>query len=179
MAAPPNPIIELLSQLAASSAPSASLQGQVTALQPGMQATAPMSFARTPAFMGRIDLRAFRRKADLIVYAEGKSPVFKGDEHVNVKTVTLGHFLKRLHKKVTDQSWNNLNNTQQIAMFDIMHNGAPIKTNTAKAYGLFNVAELSAQCRHFMTGADAQHCANQNNQMMQASSEGPAKPHLV
>ena len=31
------------------------------------------------------------------------------------------------------------------------------------------MTELQAHCRRFMTGADAQHHANQNNQMMKAS----------
>ena len=87
-------------------------------------ATAPTSFARTPAFMGQIDLLDFRKKVDVSVYAEGKNPVFEGDKcfDFDVKTDTLGPFLKRLNKKVTDQGWNDANNTQQISLFNIIHN---------------------------------------------------------
>ena len=109
-----------------------------------MQATASTSFTRTPAFKGRTDLLDFRRKADLSIYTEGKRLVFEGDEHFDVKTETLGPFFKRLHKRVKDQGWNDLSNMQQIALFDIMHNGAPIKINITKAYGHINVAELQA-----------------------------------
>jgi hypothetical protein len=169
MAAAPAPMVELLAKLAALSASNATLQGQVALLQPGAQAPAPTSYARTPAFMGQADLLDFRKKTDLSIYAEGKSPVFKGDERFDVKMETLGPFLKRLHKKVTNQGWNDVNNTQQIALFDIMHNGAPIKIDITKAYGRIKVTELRTQCGQFMTGADAQQRANQNNQMMQAS----------
>ena len=80
MAAAADPMIDLITQLAALAAANATLQGQVTNLQPGEQALASASFARTPAFMGQTDLLDFRKKADLSVYAEGKSPVFEGDE---------------------------------------------------------------------------------------------------
>ena len=59
---------------------------------------------------------------------------------------TLGPFLKRLHKKVTDQGWNNANNTQQIALFDITHNGASIKIDITLAYGHINLKALQTQC---------------------------------
>ena len=95
MAAAADPMIELVSQLAALAAANATLQSQVTNLQPGAQAPAPTSFARTPAFTGQTDLLDFRKKADLSIYAEGKSPVFEGDERLNVKTDTPGPFLKR------------------------------------------------------------------------------------
>ena len=43
--------------------------------------------------MGQTDLLDFRKKADLSIYAEGKSPVFEGDERFDVKNETLGSFL--------------------------------------------------------------------------------------
>ena len=79
----------------------------------------------------------------------------------------LGPFLKRLHKKAIDQGWNDANNPQQIALFNVMHNGALIKINITKSYGRIEVTKPRTQCEQFMTGADAQHQANQNNQMMQ------------
>ena len=134
MAAAGDPMVELLTQLTALAASNAALQGQVASLQSGAQAPAPKSFARTPAFMGQTDLLDFRKKADLSVYSEGKSPVFKGDERFNVKTETRGPFLKRLHKKATDKGWNDANNPQQIALFDVTHNGALIKIDITKSY---------------------------------------------
>ena len=53
------------------------------------------TFTRTPAFMGQTDLIEFKNKTNLSIYAEGKSPVFEGDEQFDVKTETLGPFLKR------------------------------------------------------------------------------------
>ena len=103
MATTGDPVMELLSQLATLAASYAALQGQVATLQSGAQAPASTSFARTPAFMGQTDLLNFRKKADLSIYTEGKSPVFEGDERFNVKTETLGPLLKRLHKKATEQ----------------------------------------------------------------------------
>ena len=72
--------------------------------------------------MGQTDLLDFKKKADLSIYAEGKSPIFEGDEHFDVKMETLGPFLKRLHKKATDQGWNYPSNPQQIALFNVTHN---------------------------------------------------------
>ena len=95
-------MVELMAQLAALSASNAALLSQVASLQPGAQVPAPTSFVRTPAFTGQTDLLDFRMKADLSVYAEGKRPVFEGDKRFDVKTETLGPFLKRLHKKATD-----------------------------------------------------------------------------
>ena len=77
MAAAADLMIDLMAQLAALAAANATLQGQVTNLQPGSQAPTSASFARTPAFMGQTDQLAFRKKADLSIYSEGKSPVFE------------------------------------------------------------------------------------------------------
>ena len=107
-------MVELMAQLAALSASNAALLSQVALLQPGAQAPAPTSFARTPAFTGQTDLLDFRKKADLSVYAEGKSQMFKGGELFDVKMETLRHLLKRLHKKATDQGLNNANNLQKL-----------------------------------------------------------------
>ena len=71
-------------------------------LQPGAQAPAPTSFARTPAFTGQTNLLDFRKEADLSVYTEGEIPVFKEDKRFDVKSETFGPFLKKLHKKETN-----------------------------------------------------------------------------
>ena len=81
--------------------------------------------------------------------------MFEGDERVDVKTETLGPFLKRLHKKSTKQGWNDANNLQQIALFDVTHNGAFIKIDITKSYSRIKVTELWTHCGQFMTGADA------------------------
>ena len=83
-------MIDLLAQLATLGAANATLQGQVSTLLPRTQAPASTSFARTPAFAGQTDLLDFRKKANLSVYAEGKSPVLEGDKQFDVKTATLG-----------------------------------------------------------------------------------------
>jgi hypothetical protein len=122
--------------------------------------------------MGQTDLLDFKKKADLSVYAEGRSPVFEGDERFDVKTETLGPFLKRLHKKASDQGWNDPSNLQQIVLFNFTHNGAAIQIDITKSYGRIDLNELRIQCGRFMTGVDAQHRAHQNNQMMQESIWG-------
>jgi hypothetical protein len=172
MAAAPNPMADMMAQLAALTAANVTLQGQVASLHPAAPAPTLTTFARTPALMGQTDLLDFKKKADLSIYAEGKSPVFEGDERFDVKTETLGPFLKRLHKKATDQGWNDPSNTQQIVLFNVTHNGAFIKIDITKAYGRIEIIELRIQCVRFMTGADAQQRANQNNQMMQESIWG-------
>ena len=146
MAAAVDPMVDLLAQLAALEAANATLQGQVTNLQPGVQAPTSTTFARTPALMGQTDLLHFKKKANLSIYAEGKSPVFEGDERFDVKTETLGPFLKRLHKKATDQGWNNPNNTQQIVLFKITHKGAVIAIDITEFYGRIDLTELRTQC---------------------------------
>ena len=127
MAANQDQMADLLTQITALVAANATLQGQVNLLQPGAQAPVATTFARTPAFRGQVNILDYGKKADLSVYVEGKSPVFEGDERFDMKTETLGPFLKRLHKKVTEQGWNDATNTQQIALFDITHNGTSIK----------------------------------------------------
>ena len=96
--------------------------------------------------MGQSDLLDFRKKVDLSVYAAGKSPMFEGDEQFEVKTETLGPFLKRLHMKATDQGWNDPSNTQQVALFNITHNGAVISIDITKSYGRIDLIELRTQC---------------------------------
>ena len=54
-------------------------------------------------------------------------------------------------------------------MLDITHNGAVIAIDITKSNGRIDLIKLWTQCGRFMTGADAQHQANQNNQMMQMS----------
>ena len=154
-----DPMVNVLAQLAALTAANAALQGQVSNLQPVVPAPTSMAFARTPAFMGQTDLLDFKKKANLSIYAEGKSPVFEGDKRYDVKTETLGPFLKRLHKKATDQGWNNLANPHQIALFNVMHNDAVVVIDITKSYGRIDLNELRAKCGQFMTGVDAQHQA--------------------
>ena len=142
MAAAADLMANILAQLATLTAANVALQGQVSILQPAVLAPTSMTFARTPAVMGKTELLNFKKKADLSIYAEGKSPVFEGDKQFNVKTETLGPFLKRLHKKATDQGWNNPNNTKQIVLFNITHNGAVIAIDITKSYGCIELTEL-------------------------------------
>ena len=73
-------MVDLLAQMAALAAANAALQGQVANLQPGITTPTPAIYARTPALMGQSDLLDFRKKADLNVYTEGKSPILEGDK---------------------------------------------------------------------------------------------------
>ena len=125
-------MVNIMAQLATLTAANVTLQGQVSNLHPVAPAPTLTTFARTPAFMGQTDLLDFNKKADLRIYAEGKSPVFEGDERFDVKTETLGPFLKRLHKKATDQGWNDPSNAQQIVLFNITHNGAVMAIDITK-----------------------------------------------
>ncbi len=72
-----DPFAALVSQVAALTAANAALQ------------PTPATYARTPALMGQSDLLDFRKKADLNVYTEGKSPILEGDKQFDVKTETL------------------------------------------------------------------------------------------
>ena len=54
----------------------------------------------------------------------------------------LGPFLKKLHKKVTDQGWNDAGNAQQIALYNITQAGASVTIDITKAYGRIDVTEL-------------------------------------
>ena len=101
MAAAGDPMVDLLAQMAALAAANAAIQGQVANLQPGITAPTPAIYTRTPALMGQSDLLDFRNKANLSVYTEGKSPIFEGDKLFDIKTETLGPFLKKLHMKAT------------------------------------------------------------------------------
>ena len=163
MAVVVDPMVDLLTQLATLAAANATLQGHVA----GMNPAGPAIYARTPAFQGQASLLDFGKKADLSIYHEGRTPMLEGDKRFNVKTETLGPFLNMLHKKATDQGWSDTRKPQQITLFTIMHTAAAIVIDITKEYGRIEVPDLRAQCARFMTGADLQHHANQNNQMMQ------------
>ena len=124
MASAADLMVDIMAQLAVLTAANVALQGQVSNLQPVVPALTSTTFARTPELMGQTDRLDFKKKANLSIYAEDKSPIFEGDKCFDVKTETLGPFLKRLHKKATDQGWNYPSNQKQIALFNVMHNGA-------------------------------------------------------
>ena len=130
-----DPIAALVTQVAALTAENAALQH-----------TAAI-YARTPALMGHSDLLDFRKKADMNVYTEGNSPILEGDKQFDVKTETLGPFLKKLHMKAANKGWNDPSNTQQIALFNINHNGAVIAINITKSYGRIDLTKLWTQCK--------------------------------
>ena len=93
MAAARDPMVDLLAQMAA----------LTVALQPGVTAPTAETYARTPALMGQSNLLDFRKKDDMNVYTEGKSQILEGDEQFDIKTKTLGPFLKKLHMKATNK----------------------------------------------------------------------------
>lgn len=168
MAAIADPMADILAQLATLTAANANLQGQIAGMATVAPGAVPTIFARTPAFRAQADLLDFGKKTDLSVFTDGSTPVFEGEERFDVKAETLGPFLKRLLKKATDQGWNDAGNGQQIVLFNIIHNGTALVIDLLKEYGRIDVLDLRAQCERFMIGADSQHRAHQNNQMMQA-----------
>ena len=140
------------------------LQGQVNARAAVAPAT---SHAGIPAFSGQYDTLDFGKTFDRYIYYEGRAPIIlKGDNCFDLKPETLGHFLRMLDKKATDQGWNNTSSAQQIGIFNITHTGKPTTISITKEHGRIEMAALRAQCEKFMIGEDSQHRANQNNQMM-------------
>ncbi len=115
---------------------------------------------------GQTNMLDFKRKVDLDVYLEGRTPVLEGDNRFDLKPETLGKFLKLRDRKATDQGCNDASSTQQIGIFNITHNGNPTTISITKEHGRIEMAALRAQCKQFMIGEDSQHRANQNNQMM-------------
>ena len=86
----------------------------------------------------------FAREVDLDVYHEGITPVLKGDNRFDLKPETLGHFLRMLDKKATDQGWNNASSTQKIGIFDITHNGDPTTISITKVQHYIEMVALRA-----------------------------------
>jgi hypothetical protein len=125
------------------------LQGQVNARAAVAPAT---SHARTPAFSGKYDSLDVGKTFDLYIYCEGRAPVIEGDNCFDLKPETLGHFLRMLDKKATDQGWNDASSVQQIGIFNITHNGNPTTISITKEHGHIEMAALRAQCERFMIG---------------------------
>ena len=106
---------------------------------------------------GRTHVLGFISKADLDVYHEGRTPVLKGDNCFDLKPETLGHFLRMLDKKATDQGWNDANSTQQIGIFNIIHDGDPTTISITKEHQYIETDALRTQCERFMIGKGSQH----------------------
>ena len=62
MAANLDQMADLLVQIAVLAASNAALQGQVNSLQPGAQEPVVMTFARTPATRGKVDILDYRKR---------------------------------------------------------------------------------------------------------------------
>jgi len=106
---------------------------------------------------GQTHVLDFIRKVDLDGYHEGQTPVLKGDNCFDLKPDTLGHFLKMLDKKATDQGWNDASSTQKIGIFNVTHNGDPTTISITKKHHHIEMAALRAQCEQFMIGENSQH----------------------
>ncbi len=92
-----DPMVDLSTQVAALAAANAALQCQV-------------------ACEGQTNVLDCKRKVDLEVYLEGRTPVLEGDNRFDLKPETLGQLLKLLDRKATDKEWNDESSTQQIGL---------------------------------------------------------------
>ncbi len=109
---------------------------------------------------GQTHVLDFKRKVDLDVYHEGRTPVLEGDRRFDLKPKTLGQFLKLLDRKATDQGWNDATSTQQIVLFNIAqdnHFCSRITISITKEHNYVEMTALRAQCERFMMGKDAQY----------------------
>ncbi len=101
-----------------------------------------------------------KRKVDLDVYHEGRTPVLEGDNCFDLKPETLGKFLKLLDRKATDQGWNDASSTQRIGHFNIAQDNSfysRITISITKVHNYVEMTALRAQCKRFMMGKDAQY----------------------
>ena len=62
-------------------------------------------FARTPAFWRQYDPLDVGNKLDLYVYDEGRSPVLKGNDCLDLKPETLGQLLRILDLGIGEEQW--------------------------------------------------------------------------
>ncbi len=109
---------------------------------------------------GQTHVLDFKRKVDLDVYHEGRTPVLEGDNRFDLKPETLGQFLKLLDRKATDQGWNNASSTQKIGLFNVAQDNSfysRITISITKEHNYVEMTSLRAQCKQFMMGEDAQY----------------------
>ena len=155
----------------------ADLQAQVSAQATAMAAAiptlpvarAPVTFARAPGLNNSHELLDFKEKSDLSLFKSGCKALFEGDACFDGTVKSLTVFLTALAKHASDMGWSEETNTQQIALFNIVPPGGTVtvQINIIKEYARISQAELKTQCARFMTGADKDKRANQNNHMMQ------------
>ena len=101
-----------------------------------------------------------KRKVDLDIYLEGRTPVLEGDNRFDLKPETLGQFLELLDRKATDLGWNNASSTQQIGLFNIAQDNSFYNRTTisiTKEHNYIEMTALRAQCKRFMIWKNAQY----------------------
>jgi len=101
-----------------------------------------------------------KRKVDLDMQIEGRTPVLEGDNRFDLKPKTLGQFLKLLDRKATDQGWNDASSAQQIGLFNIAQDDSfysRITISITKEHNYVEMTALRAQCERFLMGKDAQY----------------------
>ncbi len=136
-----DPMVDLSTQVAALTAANAALQSQV-------------------ACEGQTNVLDCKRKVDLDVYIEGRTPVLERDNRFDLKPETLGLFLKLLDRKATDQGWNDASSTHQIGLFNIAQDipfCSKITISITKDHNSVEMTDLRAQCKRFMIWKYAQY----------------------
>ncbi len=119
---------------------------------------------------GQTNVLDCKRKVDLVIYLEGRTPILEGDNRFDLKPETLGQFLKLLDRKATDQGWNDASSTQQIGLFNVAQDDSfysRITISITKEHYYIEMTALRAQYEQFMMGKDAQYQTHKNNQMLQ------------
>jgi hypothetical protein len=109
---------------------------------------------------GQTHVLDFKRKVDLDVYHEGRTPVLEGDNRYDLKPKKLGQFLKLLDRKATYQGWNNTSSAQQTGLFNIAQDNpfySRITISITKEHNYVEMTSIRAQCKQFMMGEDAQY----------------------
>ncbi len=89
--------------------------------------------------MGQSGLLDFRKKADMNIYEDGKSPVLSRDNRFDATAEQLMPFINALNMRATDMGWNDATTPQQVTLFDIPHNGATAQINLVTSYGCISL----------------------------------------
>ena len=142
MAAAPDPMVDVMNQLATLTAANAALQGQVTNLQPVVPAPAPITCARTPALRDKTNLLDYGNTEDRNIYEDGRSSVLSRDKLFDATAEQLMPFINALNRRATEMGWNDSTNPQQITLVDIPHHGATAQINLVTSYGCISLTDL-------------------------------------
>jgi hypothetical protein len=137
--------------------------------QPALQPVPPtVKYASCPGRHDSDSTLDFSKKPDLSLFKSGCKSLYEGDRHFDGTTSNLTMFLKLLTDRSNELAWSEASNPQQINWFTTTPSGSTtnVQINVVNQYAMIGVADLTQQCARFMTGADKESRANQNNSMM-------------